>query len=1109
MTASDVDPSVRALASADFPETYRDTVMPAQAVEDLKRISALTPANPLGVDFFARRAGSSKELGLRIYHYGSPVPLSERVPLLENMGFRVISELTYAIDVAANIGNVVWLHEMQLQSKSGKVVPMDDNGAIFEDAFHAVWTGLADNDTYNGLLLAAGLTSRQTTVLRAYGRYLQQTNIPYSQDYIADALVRHPVIARQLHDLFACIFDPLRRADPNEDTDVTAKHVRAAIADQLAEVPSIDDDRIMRSLQAVIDATLRTNYFNPGADGRPRESLAFKLDPRAIADLPDPKPHREIFVFGPQVEGVHLRFGPVARGGLRWSDRAQDYRTEVLGLVKAQQVKNAVIVPVGAKGGFFPKRLPAGGSRDEVFEAGRAAYVTFISTLLSVTDTLDGDKVTPPASTVRLDGDDPYFVVAADKGTATFSDTANSISQEMGFWLDDAFASGGSAGYDHKKMGITARGAWEAVKRHFREMDKDIQSEPFTVVGVGDMSGDVFGNGMLLSEQIRLVAAFDHRDIFIDPAPDPARSFAERKRLFELGRSSWQDYDTAKISKGGGVFSRSQKTITLSKAAADAIGLEKTRAAPNEILTAILKADAELLWFGGIGTYVRASGETNADAGDKANDAIRITAREVGATVVGEGANLGMTQRARIEFGLHGGRCNSDAIDNSAGVNSSDVEVNIKIALKPAMQDGSLPRAKRNKLLAAMTDTVADLVLANNYRQTLAISVAERRGIEILSLHERLMESLEDRGLLDREVEFLPEDDVLAERRKLDLGLTRPEIAVLLSYAKIVLFDDIVQSRLPDDPHLENDLLGYFPPRMVRDFADRIRAHRLRREIIATELANEAINRGGVSLISRFEDATGMLPSGIVRSYAAVRDAYGFDAMYAAVDALDNKISGARQINIYEDIGESLRLAIGQFIKNGESHAPLGDSVANLQEAAAALEPALLDIMPAYLTGWVEGRTNELAADGLAPALARKIALIPILAMTPDIISISKTVKRDTVDAARAFYAVTKLFKMGRLEHAAHSLSTHDYFDGLAQNRALGTINSARQAITIAALSTVTRDKSPDEAVAGWHQANQLRIARVQDRIGDLTTSGDLTVSRLTVAAGLLADLVS
>ena len=965
INAADVDPQVRALRKADFPETYRDTVMPAQAVEDLRRISALTPDKPLAVDFFARRSGASKEVGLRIYHYGSPVPLSERVPLLENMGFHVISELTYAIDVTANVGNVVWLHEMQLQSGSGKLVPFDDNGAVFEDAFQAVWNGIADNDSYNGLLLAAGLTSRQTTVLRAYGRYLQQTNIPYSQDYIADALVRHPLLARQLYDLFACVFDPARNADPVEDTQVTAKHIRAAIADQLAEVPSIDDDRILRSMQAVIDATLRTNYFNPGIEGRPRESLAFKLDPRAIPALPDPRPYREIFVFGPQVEGVHLRFGPVARGGLRWSDRAQDYRTEVLGLVKAQQVKNSVIVPVGAKGGFFPKRLPAGGSRDEIFEAGRAAYVTFISTLLSITDTLDGDMIVPPASTVRLDNDDPYFVVAADKGTATFSDTANSISQEMGFWLDDAFASGGSAGYDHKKMGITARGAWEAVKRHFREMDKDIQNEPFTVVGVGDMSGDVFGNGMLLSEHIRLIAAFDHRDIFIDPDPDPATSFAERKRIFELGRSSWQDYDTGKISKGGGIFPRNQKTVTLSKAAADAIGLGKTKAAPNEILTAILKADAELLWFGGIGTYVRASGETNAEAGDKANDPIRIAAREVGAKVVGEGANLGMTQRARIEFGLHGGRCNSDAIDNSAGVNSSDVEVNIKIALKPAMDDGTLPRAKRNKLLAKMTDTVAELVLHNNYRQTLAISIAERRGVEILSLHERLMESLEERELLDREVEFLPDDDVLAERRKAGLGLTRAEIGVLLSYAKIVLFDDIVSSPLPDDPHLETDLLDYFPPRMVNDFSGQIQAHRLRREIIATELANQAINRGGVSLISRFEDATGMLPSGIVKAYAAVRDAFGFRAMYDAVDALDNKLPGARQLEIYEDIGESLRLAIGQFIKNGDGQLALGKAIDNLNEAASALEPALLQIMPAYLAGWVRERTEQFEEDGL------------------------------------------------------------------------------------------------------------------------------------------------
>ncbi|MAS04494.1 MAG: NAD-glutamate dehydrogenase [Ahrensia sp.] len=1109
LAADGVSPAARALRDANFPETYRDTVLPAQAVQDLQRIARLSASSPIDVDFFRPTGKSHKEAGLRIYHYGSPVALSERVPLLENMGFRVISELTYAIDVSAKLGNIVWLHEMQIESQSGKSISLDDDGVIFEDAFLSVWNKESDNDPYNGLVLAAGLTCRQVTVLRAYGRYLRQAGTPYGQGYIADALIRHPLLARQLYDLFETLFDPARHDDPKEDTEVTSKHIRAAIADQLADVPSIDDDRILRSILTVIDATLRSNYFSPDPAGKLRTSLAFKLDSRAIPDLPDPKPFREIFVFGPQVEGVHLRFGPVARGGLRWSDRPQDYRTEVLGLVKAQQVKNAVIVPVGAKGGFFPKRLPAGGSRDEIFEAGRDAYITFIATLLSVTDNLEGDTVVPPELTVRRDGDDPYFVVAADKGTATFSDTANAISQEMGFWLDDAFASGGSAGYDHKKMGITARGAWEAVKRHFREMNKDIQSEPFTVVGVGDMSGDVFGNGMLLSEQIRLVAAFDHRDIFIDPDPDPKTSYAERQRMFALGRSSWQDYDVKTLSKGGGVFPRSQKSITLSKEAADAIGLDKTKASPNEILTAILKAPAELLWFGGIGTYVRASGESNLDAGDKANDAIRITAREVGAKVVGEGANLGMTQRARIEYGLHGGKCNSDAIDNSAGVNSSDVEVNIKIALKPAMDDGTLPRPKRNKLLAEMTETVAALVLENNYHQTLAISLAEKRGLAIVSLQQRLMEYLEERGALDRAVEFLPDNDVIAERKKSGKGLTRAEIGVLLSYAKIVLFDDLVKSHLPDDPYLHADLMAYFPPRMVKNFAERIESHRLRREIIATQLANEAINRGGTSLISRFEDATGMLPSGIVRAHVAVRDAYGFPPLYAAVDALDNKIPGERQLAIYEELGNALRQATGHFIKTGESHAPLEGSVEALRNAAKALEPKLLSVMPAYLVEWVGERQQSLKEAGLTDAVAKRIALMPILAMTPDILSVSKATGRSVLDSAEAMFAVTEMFRIGRLERLAYDLSTEDYFDGLAQNRALDNIYAARIAITNAALAAAGAKKSARDAAAEWHDANELRIARVQDRIGDMTTSGGLTVSRLTVAAGLLADLVS
>ncbi|RWF70154.1 MAG: NAD-glutamate dehydrogenase, partial [Mesorhizobium sp.] len=754
VSESGADATLTAIASR-FSESYRDSFSPAVALADAGRIARIDAANPIAIDYYRHADQKPHQAALKIYHHGSPVALSRRVPVLENIGFRVISERTF--EVGDETSGMVFIHDMELENSYGKPIDLGD-GALFEDAFLSVWRGDVDNDGYNGLAQTAGLWSGEITILRAYGRYLQQAGIPQSQDFIAAALNRYPEIARGLHQLFVA------RLGPTAETDgvVAAKHLKAKIKDALEEVPNIDDDTIIRRYLNLIEASLRTNHFV--ADTKDKgQSLAIKLDSQAVDGLPAPRPWREIFVYGSEVEGVHLRFGPVARGGLRWSDRAQDYRTEVLGLVKAQQVKNAVIVPVGAKGGFYPKKLPMSAGRDAIFEAGTSAYKNFVSSLLSITDNIGVDGIIPPAGVVRRDQDDPYFVVAADKGTATFSDTANAISETHNFWLDDAFASGGSAGYDHKKMGITAKGAWEAVKRHFREMNRDIQTEPFTVVGVGDMSGDVFGNGMLLSPATKLIAAFDHRDIFIDPDPDMAASLAERQRMFALPRSSWQDYDKSKLSEGGVIVSRSLKSITLPQAAAAAIGLAKTTATPVEIMNAILKAPVDLLWFGGIGTYVRGSGETNADVGDRANDAIRVTALDVRAKVIGEGANLGVTQRARIEFGMKGGRCNSDAIDNSGGVNCSDVEVNIKIALASAMRKGSLARPARNKLLAEMTDEVSTLVLSNNYQQTLALSLARKRGLADIAHQARFMTALEARGLLDRAVETLPSPAALAE----------------------------------------------------------------------------------------------------------------------------------------------------------------------------------------------------------------------------------------------------------------------------------------------------------------------------------------------------------
>ncbi|MER9015158.1 NAD-glutamate dehydrogenase [Mesorhizobium sp. M0898] len=1103
-TETGADARLTAIASR-FSESYRDSFRPGVALADAGRIAKLDASNPIAIDYYRHADQKPHQAALKIYHHGSPVALSRRVPVLENIGFRVISERTFEVGdnqsgtINSDQPGMVFIHDMELENSYGRPIDLGNGGALFEDAFLSVWRGDVDNDGYNGLAQTAGLWSGEITVLRAYGRYLQQAGIPQSQDFIAAALNRYPEIARGLHALFVA------RLGTTAETEgvVQAKHLKAKITDALEDVPNIDDDTIIRRYLNLIEASLRTNHFV--ADTKQKgQSLAIKLDSQSVDGLPAPRPWREIFVYGSEVEGVHLRFGPVARGGLRWSDRAQDYRTEVLGLVKAQQVKNAVIVPVGAKGGFYPKKLPMSAGRDAIFEAGTAAYKNYVSSLLSITDNIGLDGVIPPAGVVRRDQDDPYFVVAADKGTATFSDIANAISERHGFWLDDAFASGGSAGYDHKKMGITAKGAWEAVKRHFREMNRDIQTTPFTVVGVGDMSGDVFGNGMLLSEQTRLIAAFDHRDIFIDPDPDMAASMAERRRMFALARSSWQDYDKTKLSEGGIIVSRSQKSITLPAAAAAAIGLGKTTATPVEIMSAILKAPADLLWFGGIGTYVRASGETNQDVGDRANDAIRITALDLRAKVIGEGANLGVTQRARIEFGLNGGRCNSDAIDNSGGVNCSDVEVNIKIALASAMRKGSLTRPSRNKLLAEMTDEVSALVLSNNYQQTLALSLARKRGLADIAHQSRFMEALEARGLLDRAVETLPSPAALASGHARGEPLTRAELGVLLAYAKIVLFSDIVASDVPDDPHFDRDLMGYFPDRMAKKYAAEIHGHRLRREIIARAVANDLVNRGGPSFVNRLQEATGRSAADVVRTFAVVRDGFALPALYRQIDALDNLIDGQIQLDLYQAVSRLIYVTSGWYLKNDAGTAPLGQRITELQDARKALEPKLVALLPAFSRERIEERRHSLSKGGAPESLAEQLALTDVAELIPDIALTARTATAGIVAAAKAFFAVSDVFRIPRVEDAARSITPSDYYDQLALSRATDTIGAARRGIAVAALTSHAEAADP---VTAWLEAGGERVGRIRERLQALTEGGDITVSRLSVASGLMSDL--
>ena len=1091
-----------------FSAAYREAFDAETALYDIQTLEQLREDLATSISFGQRVDQASDQCQLKFYRKAKPIPLSDRVPILENMGFRVVNERTYRIRTEpldeSQESDLFYLHDMTLLSANGAAIDMDTQRELLQGMLGAVWFGKAENDGYNRLTLLANIGWRDVKLLRAISRYLRQGGVTFSQDYLWEAINRYPTIAQKLVDLFH------HRFSPDLDEQQRSKGVTAtleAIHVALEDVASLDDDRILRYFLTVLNATVRTNFFQISQEGGVKETLAFKLMPREIDFLAEPRPYREIFVYSPRVEGVHLRFGPVARGGLRWSDRPQDFRTEVLGLVKAQQVKNAVIVPVGAKGGFFPKHLPVGGSREEVFAEGTAAYKIFINSLLDVTDNLKDGGVEPPERVVRLDDDDPYLVVAADKGTATFSDTANGLSDGRNFWLSDAFASGGSAGYDHKKMGITARGAWEAVKRHFREMDHDIQTEPFTVVGVGDMSGDVFGNGMLLSPATKVVAAFDHRDIFIDPTPDPETTYAERKRLFDMGRSSWKDYDTKLLSKGGGVFPRSSKSISLTPEIQKALGLSTKKATPNELMRAILKADVDLLWFGGIGTYARATAETNADADDRGNDAIRITAKEIGAKVIGEGANLGLTQRARIEFCQKGGRCNSDAIDNSAGVNSSDVEVNIKIALGAAVRSGKLDLDARNVLLADMTDQVAELVLRNNYLQTLSISLTQRRGVEDFAFQTRLMQVLEGRNLLDREVEELPDDTELAERKGNDGILSRPEVGVLLAYAKITLFDDLLATDAPDDSYLVQELTEYFPSQMARTYAEEIAGHRLRREIIATVLANSIINRGGATFIVRMADRTGASVNEIAKAYAITRHAFGLRALNDEIDALDTKVAGSVQLDLYLAVQNLLHDRVVWFIRNTDLREGIAEIGDRFKAGIETLHKEQSKNVAEWIGPSIQAQCDTWIAAGVPKALAWKVAMLPIAASIPDTVIVSENCKRKLVDAATTHLAVRRAFRIGWIANSARRLNTSDYYEGLALDRALQTLTSAHRQITTAVMQEAGAKQSGEKAFEAWNAQHASVVDRTKATVEAITESDTLTVAKLAVAAGLLSDL--
>ncbi len=1100
--------------AASFPEAYKEDYRPRTGAVDIGQLESIEGEEGIGLSFYRPMDCGANEARLKFYRIGGPLSLSRVLPMLSSMGVEVVDEWPYELE---GLDRENHIYDFGLRHH--RAVPWEARELV-QDAVAAVWHARNESDGFNALVLDAELDWRQATVLRAYAKYMRQGGTPFAQDYIEGALLNNAEITRALVELFQTRFDPEFRGDREEAAQELEDRVRRALED----VASLDQDRILRSYLTAIKATLRTNFYQCDEDGEPKPYISFKLEPSAIPDLPEPRPRFEIFVYSPRVEGVHLRFGPVARGGLRWSDRRDDFRTEVLGLVKAQMVKNSVIVPVGSKGGFFPKQLPdPAKDREAWLEEGKACYRMFISGLLDLTDNLVDGEAVPPRDVVRHDGDDTYLVVAADKGTATFSDIANEISKSYGFWLGDAFASGGSVGYDHKVMGITARGAWESVKRHFREMGVDCQNEDFTCVGIGDMSGDVFGNGMLLSRHTRLVAAFDHRDIFLDPDPDPEKSFDERQRLFDLPRSSWQDYDHSLISAGGGVYSRSSKSIPVGEEVRAALGIAKDvkTMTPQELMRAILLAPVDLLWNGGIGTYVKGSIESHGDAGDKANDAIRVDGGQLRCRCVGEGGNLGLTQLGRIEYARRGcdgkgGRINTDFIDNSAGVDTSDHEVNIKILLDRVVRDGDLTEKQRNDLLASMTDEVGSLVLVDNYEQNIAMCGADLQAAPLAHVHEDWMQRLEREGHLDRALEFLPSTEEMQTRIEEGEGLSSPELAVLLSYTKIVLAQELVETDLPDDPFLEIDLLEYFPEKMRTTYADQIRQHPLRREIVTTSVVNALINGAGITFYHRLSEETGSSAEEIVRANFVAREIYGFRPFVDTVFSYDNEIATRTQMAMRLQMRTLVERATRWLLTNRR---PPLDSQATV-DWFRPMVADLLEQMPDLVVGeqrdlfdtWRQG----LEEQGVPTDLARRAAILPLCY---SLLSVVETARRDDLDpllVARTHLLVGEKLSLPVLIQRILELPRNDRWQTMARAALRDDLYSVHAALTSQVLDRTggadgsdSSEEAVAERIAQWEGGDGVLVDRAVQTLREICDDDRADLARMSVGLRVVRTLLS
>ncbi|MGI8506483.1 MAG: NAD-glutamate dehydrogenase [Solirubrobacteraceae bacterium] len=1088
--------------AAAFPAAYRADWSAQGAVVDIDRIGELQRTGRPILALYRTLQDGEEAVRCKLLSAGR-VLLSDVLPRFEHMGAKVVDERPYEITPSGSAA--AWVYDFGLRCRAEQIERIAEP---FAEAFLAVLAGELEDDGLNGLVLAAGLTGREITIIRAVARYLRQATIAFSDRYTEHTLVGNPEIAVLLVKLFTARFDP------DAPAEAAAEAISLQIEQSIDAVQSLDEDRILRSFLSVMRAMLRTNYFRTDESGQPPDYLSFKLDPTALALLPLPRPRFEIFVYSPRVEGVHLRGGKVARGGLRWSDRREDFRTEVLGLMKAQMVKNALIVPVGSKGGFVVKRPPSQGGREAQLEEGISCYKTFLRGLLDLTDNFVADGVAPPERVVRYDEDDPYLVVAADKGTAAFSDIANEVSAQYGFWLGDAFASGGSHGYDHKQMGITARGAWESVKRHFRELGSDVQREEFTVVGIGDMSGDVFGNGMLCSPHTRLLAAFNHMHVFLDPNPDAAVSFTERRRLYELPRSSWSDYDEALISEGGGIFPRTAKSIPISTPVREALGIEADRLAPADLIRAILRAPVDLLFNGGIGTYVKAAEETQADAGDKTNDAVRVDGGTLRCRVVGEGGNLGFTQRGRIEYALsggpgqEGGRIQTDAIDNVAGVNCSDHEVNIKILLGGLVADHAITGEERNELLVQMTDAVAERVLYASYTQTQAVSLAVAQATSMAGVHARLIRRLERVAGLNRELEYLPSEKTIATRRSERRGLVAPELATLMAYCKIHLFEKLLESNLPEDAYLEHDLERYFPDPLPERYSGQMRGHRLRREIIATVVANQLVDRAGTTFAFRLEEETGADTQHLARAYAVAREVFEMRSFWAAVEELDNRIEAGTQLEMLIEGRRLVERATRWLVRAHSEPIHIEATTRRFLPGARMLADALPGVLDGLDRDAFDERPAELAEVGIPAALARRVASMQALLSVFDIVEDAATTERDQPVVMSTYFGIGSRLGLDWLRDRILELPRADRWQALARAALRDDLYRLHRSLTRDALLAGSGADGSERSIEAWHQRNQAAVQRALGVVGDVKTSGTYDTTTLPVALRELKNLV-